>query len=94
MLLFDKQTRVGASTTSIYSKPIYTGFGPKTLKCSGTFGGATCSLMLTTSKKDEMLPLDDAVFVAPGAAVFTVGGWLIGVISGATNATSITLEIS
>lgn len=93
MLLFDNQTRVGPGV-SIYSRSIYTGYGPKTVKCSGAFGGATCKLVLTTSDKSEMLPLDDAIFVSQGASVFTVGGHIMGVISGASATTQLTLEIS
>ena len=93
MLLFDKQTHVGPGV-SIYSRVINVPYGPKTVKCAGTFGGATCKVMLTTSDKSEMLPLDDAVFVSQGASVFTVGGPIIGVITGASATTQLTLEIS
>ena len=93
MLLFDRQTRIGSGVT-IYSRKVYIGYGPKMVKCSGVFGGASCRLMLTTSTMSEMLPLDDASFVSKGAAVFTAGGWIVGAISGASALTSLTLEIS
>lgn len=93
MLLFDGQTRHGAAMRQ-FSRKVFVPQLPKTVRAWGTFGGATVTLHLTDKDSSYLLPLDDCVFAAPGAAMFLTGGTVIAEISNASATTAISLDIT